>query len=157
MALALACGVASCGSKDKENPTPKTKAEMLAAHDWILSGLVVTYTNPITQKKETVDAFAPGGNVFIEDCEKDDYLHFINSGTTKTYALNENTNVCSPPGNDKGTWSMNADQTKLTITPDGETAEEADIKELTDSSLKLTSADGLLGLPFEVELSFRVK
>ena len=162
--LALTSGLASCSKDKKEDPTPTSKAQMLAAHDWILSAGTVSYVDPTTGKKTTVDLFDPQGNFTIDDCQKDDYYHFDNSTTTKTYKLNENTVVCSPSDEEKGTWSISTDQTKLTLTPDGDTATETQIKELTDSSLKLSATDlgilglgGLIGSSLEIELSFRVK
>ncbi|MBT9393093.1 lipocalin family protein [Hymenobacter sp. NST-14] len=149
LAVAASSAFVGCSSDNKsEDPTPKTKAEMLAAHDWIMTGAEVTVSG------QTVDAYQVG---MFEDCEKDDFYHFVNTSNGGTYTLNENTNVCSPSGAEAGTWALNSDQTKLTLTAQGSQAEESTITELTDSSLKVTGTVDFLGTPLTMTLSFKAK
>lgn len=149
LAVAASSAFVGCSSDSKsEDPTPRTKAEMLAAHDWVMTGAEVTVSG------QTVDAYQVG---LFEDCEKDDYYHFVNTSNGGTYTLNENTNVCNPSGAEAGTWAVNPDQTKITITAQGGQAEESTIKELTDSSLKVTSTVDFLGTSLTMTLSYKVK
>ena len=149
LALAASSAFVGCGSdKKSEDPKPKTKAEMLAAHDWIINGATLTVSG------QTIDAFNSG---YFDDCEKDNYYHFVNTNNSGTYTLNENTNVCTPSTAENGTWALNADQTKLAFTAQGSSAEETTITELTDSSLKLSATDNTLGTPILITLTFKVK
>lgn len=45
--------------------------------------------------------------------------------------------VTSPEGNETGTWSLSSDNTKLSLTSDGDT-EVIDVKSLTSSKMELT-------------------
>lgn len=149
LALAAAGTLTGCGDdKKSEAPKPKTKAELLAAHDWILSEATVTVGG------QTGDAFEAG---LYEECDRDDYYRFTNTNNGGTYTLNDNTNVCSPPNAETGAWSLNADQSKLTLTPQGDDAEELTVTELTDSSLKLSATGDIFGNAVTFKLSYKVK
>ena len=145
LALAASISLAGCGSDAKsEDPKPQTKADMLAAHEWILNTATVTVAG------QTVDALAVG---LLEDCEQDNFYRFT---TSNTFTLNENVKVCTPSSAESGTWAFNADQTKLLLTGQG-SMQESTITELTDRALKLSSTEDFAGTPITIDVSFKVK
>lgn len=149
LALTASTFFTSCNSDKKETPAPvKTKSELLVSHDWLITGATLAIGG------QSVDAFAAG---FYENCEKDNYLHFVSNNSALTYTLNDNTVACSPPSTENGTWSLNADQTKLTRTPQGQAAEVYDVLELTDTALKLSAKVDFAGTPIVITETYKVK
>ncbi|TYZ09300.1 lipocalin family protein [Hymenobacter lutimineralis] len=117
--------VISCKDDDSAGPV-KTKAEMLVAHDWIISGATFSING------EGTDAYDTYG-----DCEKDNFFHF--TASNHTYSFYENSKVCTPATGTAGTWALNADGTQLTLTPLNGPAQVRNIIELTATSLKATT------------------
>jgi hypothetical protein len=102
-ALVVAMAATGC-KKDKE-----TVCNLDAA------GIVGSYK--ITSVLYKADASTPEVDLFTlyDACEKDDIIK-LNSGGTVTYQ--DAGTVCTPPGDDTGTWSLSG----TTLTIDGEAA-----------------------------------
>lgn len=77
--------------------------------------------------KATATAIEQDWKQFMDPCERDDNIFFSANGT---YTYTDKGMICSPNGNDSGTWSL----TGNTITSDGEVngaVEKFDCKSLT--------------------------
>ncbi|HEX8659275.1 MAG TPA: lipocalin family protein, partial [Hymenobacter sp.] len=111
----------SC-KKDKEEPKPKTRTELLTAKNWRISADVTT----------TVGTSAPDDNYArMPACEKDDFLKF---NTNNSCILDAGQLKCNSaePQTTTGTWNFTDNDTKLTI--DGDVYE---VVEVSESTLKI--------------------
>jgi hypothetical protein len=115
----------SC-KKDKDDPKPQSRTELLTAKNWRLSGVTIV-TGPIT-----VDVYAA-----LNACDKDGFTKFntnkslvIDEGPTKCYQLD--------PQSVTGSWDLTVNDTKLrmqeTTNPN---IDIYDVVELSASTLKL--------------------
>ena len=147
--LAVACTFSAC---KKDDDKPKSKADTLTSHEWMLSAATASVT--VGGATQTMDMMNSNSLFALEDCDKDNVLSFASAGT---YAVSEGATSCTPPTAETGKWSLNSDATKLTRTPQGGTDEVADVMELTDSSLKLSTSDNSYGTPILITLTFRKK
>jgi hypothetical protein len=69
------------------------------------SSIVGTYkitSVKLSTQGQTLEIF--NNDIFFEPCERDD-IYTINANGT--YTITEGSNVCSPTGNDSGTWTLN--------------------------------------------------
>jgi hypothetical protein len=131
-ALAAALGIfaltLTIGCKKDDDVVQPDKIGMLTSGTWALSGMTV---NPAIDwfGEPTTDILAK-----LPGCLKDDLTIFKANGTI-TY--DEGASKCDPadPQTTQGTWTVNANQTVLTIVADGETT-PYDISTLTNDQFK---------------------
>ncbi|GAA4002649.1 hypothetical protein GCM10022408_12610 [Hymenobacter fastidiosus] len=120
----------SC-KKDKEEPKPKTRTELLTARNWRISA--ATYT--VGPDIEDVYRSVPG-------CTKDDFTKF---NTDKTTVFDEGPTRCSTsdPQSSKGAWDLTSGDNKLLIqeSTTSTSGELYEIVELTESTLKIKQTD----------------
>lgn len=117
----------SC-KKDKE--TAPDRGKILTKGSWQISALEV---DPAIDwlGTPTTDIYA-----LLPDCVKDDFSTFQNNGTL---VFDEGNSKCDPtdPQTTTATWVLNADQSILSVTSDGDT-ENWKILSMTDNVLKVT-------------------
>lgn len=106
----------SC-SKDPENPTCTTSSATIAG-----SYKVTAATYKASPSAPEIDYI----NVLNDACERDDIITFNSNGT---YQYTDAGIVCSPSGNDIGTWSLTG-TTSITIDGDAAILESFDCKTL---------------------------
>jgi hypothetical protein len=124
----------SC-KKDKDDPKPKSKTELITAKNWRVTGDIETEV--IGGQTVTVDNYAT-----YQPCDKDDYTKF---DANKVFKDNEGTLRCNPaaPQETTGTWDFNSDQTKLLVNIPGlPIVVQSDILELTATTLKIKTSSG---------------
>ena len=119
--------------KDKDSE-PKSKTSLLTSESWKMTASVV---DPAVDW----DGFGTMvTNIYSQmpACSKDDIVTFKSNGT---YINEEGPSKCDPSDPDvidTGTWTFNSDETKIII-DDGEGfTMDANILELTSSSMKIT-------------------
>lgn len=130
VAALLGLSVMGCSKKKEETPAP-TKTELLTNKNWIATAQTVSPGISIGGATVT-DLYAQSAA-----CDKDDFIRFE---TPNVFKQDEGPTKCSTtaPQTKIGTWAYNADQTVITVTPQGGTASSANVLELTDTSLKVT-------------------
>ena len=130
VAALLGLSVMGCSKKTEETPAP-TKTELLTNKNWIISAQTVSPGINIGGTTVT-DLYAQSAA-----CDKDDFMRFE---TPNLFKQDEGPTKCSPsdPQTLTGTWAYNADQTIITVTPQGSTPFSANVQELTATSLKVT-------------------
>ncbi len=123
---------AACSSDDD-----KTNKELLTAKSWKVTAL-----------------FMGGADIYplFEDCDKDDLHTFFEDGT---FQVDEGAIKCDP--NDpqileEGTWTMNADETIITVVFSGLTLEYTIIS-ISESKLEFTYTDPIMELLTRVVMS----
>jgi hypothetical protein len=148
--LSLTLLFPSCSKDDDVEQSPKT--ELLTKSAWKMNAYTVepgfpTFDNEGNITGSTNDIFA-----MLEDCEKDDTHKF---NTDKSLITDEGMMKCdsSDPQKTNGTWSLNADETSLTITEEGE-PQLVTILELTHSVLKVKSTETESGMTFTYTITF---
>lgn len=114
--LILSLLIFSC-KKDKEEKRCATDVASIAG-SYKFTGYAYK-ASPSSPEEDWFD------NIFAEDCEKDDILAFSSSGN---YTITDAGIVCSPSGDDNGTWSLSG--TTMTIDGDATTIESFDCKTL---------------------------
>jgi hypothetical protein len=137
--LALTVFVTSC-KKDKTN------AELLSSKSWTLVSLTVDppIAVPFPTPTTYTDVYAT-----LEACEKDDLVKF-NTGGIVTF--DEGTTKCNPaaPQTVGGTYSINSTETIVTVN-----SQDWNIVELTDSKLKVTYKESLLGVNYTFTATYQ--
>ena len=130
VAALMGVAVMGCSKKKEETPAP-SKTELLTNKNWIISAQTVSPGINIGGTTVT-DLYAQSAA-----CDKDDFVRFE---TPNVFKQDEGATKCSPsdPQTLTGTWSYNADQTIITVTPQGSTASSANVQDLTATSLKLS-------------------
>ena len=124
----------SC-KKDKEDPKPKTKTELLTTKNWRLSA--VTFVTGTT----TTDTYA-----LLNTCEKD---YFVKFNTNKSLLFDEGPAKCNPtsPQSTTGTWDLTVNDTKLTVraSPTA-SARLYDVVEISESTIRVTQPANFRGV-----------
>ncbi|GAA4501904.1 hypothetical protein GCM10023172_24430 [Hymenobacter ginsengisoli] len=93
-------------------------------------------------------------SLFLQDCDKDDFYKF---NTDKTAIVDAGPTKCSPsdPQTESGTWAFNSNETKLTLMlPNSALNGDADIKELSATTLHLYSSQSVSGTAYTVDATF---
>jgi len=132
--------VANTGcSKDDDNPTPKTKTELLTMSTWKFSDATV------------------GGNsvaAFLETCQKDNILTFLAAGTGTAA---EGASKCDPgdPDSSPFDWSFQTNETVLFVSTPFFTGGSSTftIVSLTETQLVLSQTI-TIGVPQTAEITF---
>ena len=127
LSLALIGGIASCSEDKKEDPAPKTRAELLMAKSWSVTGETETVGST------TTDVFADN----YEACELDDTFKFL-AGSILTYDQGK---IKCDPNEDQsitGSWALSENDNKLAFLV-FIFGREAKIEELTDTKLVLST------------------
>lgn len=110
-------------------PTP---AQLISARPYLMTNL---------------DAVLQGSTFpmwsLVSACERDNRHEFRSGGT---YQVTDAGAVCSPSLTTSGTWSLNADNTRLTLRVNGE-EHNLEVISLTDTMLKLSEQDSIFGQP----------
>lgn len=139
--LGIAATLGACKKSDDSPSTSRT--ELLTAKSWRLSTV-----------SATVGGFPVPSSLFLQDCTKDDFYKF---NTDKTLVQDAGTVKCntSDPQTLTGTWSLNGDQSKLTIAvPNSPLNGEADIRELSATTLRIYGTPTLSGAQATFEATF---
>lgn len=122
----------------------KTNKELLTDTDWQITAWTVS-----PAILGITDWYAN-----LEPCEKDDSFSFNSDGTA---TIDEGATKCevSDPQTSTGTWTLNADETMVTIVDDGIT-QEWEIVDLTSDLLKIkwVNTDVDSGLTFTFTITF---
>jgi Lipocalin-like domain len=103
-ALLVSSTLLSC-KKEKEDPKPEPCSKTM-------NGIAGTYKLSSLKYKISPTAAEQDALIFLDACERDDILKLNANGTS---SLQDAGIVCSPSGDDNGTWSV----TGNTITSDG--------------------------------------
>lgn len=130
MALLLASILILAASSCKKDDEEKTNTDKLTGKNFVMSGW--TIDPPVTiQGTSFADLWS-----FLPECTKDDFMVFNADGTV---TFDEGATKCDPgdPQTDQGTWTYVDNETKISVTADGET-DVMEIVELTDSTLKVS-------------------
>jgi hypothetical protein len=146
------------GCKKKDDAKPLSKAELLASttsKKWKL--IALTAATPLG----SFDLFDKNNlsQVYLEDCQKDNVYIFY---ADKKYEEDEGATKCDstdPQKADSGTWSISADETKLTISSSGGgaggvTDGDMTIKELSSTTLKGEAAETISGVTVTLNATF---
>jgi len=118
--LILSLVIFSC-KKDKDEKECTTDAASIAG-----SYKFTAYTYKASPSSPDEDWF---NTIFTEDCEKDDILTFNSGGT---YTITDAGLVCTPSGDDNGTWSLSGNS--MTIDGDPTAIESFNCKTLVLSN-----------------------
>jgi len=132
-----------CKKSDESPAAASSRADLLTAKSWRLSTATVT-----------ANGFPVPSNVFIQDCNKDDTFKF---NADKTVMQDAGAIKCntSDPQTQADTWSLNSDQSKLTISiPNSPLNGEADVRELTPNTLRIYGTPSLSGIPLTFDATF---
>ena len=143
--LTLLClGIATLGAcKKNSEPVPSTtRVDLLTAKSWRLSTVTASLGG------------TPLPSSLIPACNNDDTYKF---NLDKTVIQDAGVIKCSStdPQTQAGTWAFNNDQSKLTIAVPGSLLNgEADIKELTTSTLHIIGTPTVSGVVITVDATF---
>lgn len=112
---------------EKDEPKAKTKTDLLVGKRWRVSAALAFIT--VGGQAATQDVLP-----FQAACSKDDFVTFR---ADKTLTEDEGPTKCQTTDAQTraGTWELSADQTKLTTTVTGRTAETGTLLELTETTL----------------------
>ena len=144
--LTLLClGIATLGAcKKNSEPAPSTtRVDLLTAKSWRLATANVT-----------VSGIPIPSSLVLPACSNDDSYKF---NTDKTLIQDAGTTKCNStdPQTQAGTWAFNNDQSKITIAVSGSPLNgEADVKELTASTLHLYGTQTVSGAPVTIDAMF---
>ena len=129
--IMLLSGMILAGTSCKKDDNTKTKTDMLTAGNWKLTAINISPSLEIGGLQYS-DIFG-----FLPDCSKDDLTKFNSNGSVN---FDEGPIKCDAgsPQTTYGTWSFNADETKLTVIDSDGLPSENTISELTDATLKFT-------------------
>jgi hypothetical protein len=128
--LALVLSVILLYSCEKEKDP--TKSEILAQKPWKLTSSTINPPLNIPEIGIISDYYA-----FLPPCKKDDIWVFKTNGS---FTFEEGDTKCdelSPTVYDMGNWTLNSDETVLSLTSLNSGMSEYDIVELTSSVMKL--------------------
>ena len=129
-----------CSKDDDNNPTPKTKTELLTMSTWKFS-----------------DAKVNGASVaaFLEPCQKDNILTFLAAGTG-TAAEGATKCNASDPDSNSFDWSFQTNETVLFVSTPFFTGGNTTftIVSLTETQLVLSQTITLSGFPQTAEITF---
>lgn len=134
--------VLSACKKSGDSPT-SSRTDLLTAKSWRLSTATVT-----------AGGFPVPSSTFIQDCNKDDSFKF---NVDKTLVQDAGASKCNPtdPQTLTGTWALNSDQSKLTISiPNSPLNGEAEVRELTSTTLRIYGTPSLSGVPLTLDATF---
>lgn len=95
--LLLSLPFFACSKDDDENPSGKTKTELISQSTWKFSGATAGGTD---------------ASSFIDACYKDNILTFNANGTGN---VNESVIVCSPSTAGTFTWTFQSGETDLNV------------------------------------------
>ena len=140
--LILCLGIATLGACDKNSkPAPATtRVDLLTAKSWRLSTITASLGG------------APLPSSLLPACNNDDTFKF---NLDKTAIQDAGVVKCSStdPQTQAGTWAFNNDQSKLTIAvPNSLLNGEADVKELTSSTLHIYTIQTFSGVPAPITI-----
>lgn len=122
---------------DKTNVTPtENKKDNLLNGKWQYEAFsTVTHVKDSTMGIDTTFNSDLGD---LEACDKDDFIIFLSSGKV---SVDEGATKCDPSDpqvDSTSTWSLNSDNTKITVTEQGSTSPSTyDIQELSSSKMKI--------------------
>lgn len=145
MKKALLClAIASLGAckKDSDPVATPSRTDLLTAKSWRLT-TVTASLNGLPLPASSLPA-----------CYLDDSFKF---NADKTVIQDAGATKCSStdPQTQSGTWSFNNDQSKLTIAVTGSLLNgDADIKELSSSTLRIYATPNFNGLPISIDATF---
>lgn len=128
----LIMGVLSC-KKDTESVPRK---QTIIAKSWNMTSFKLV--NASGAEVEMI-------STFFEACRRDNLLKFAADGT---YKEDEGASKCDPADPqtfDSGTWTISADETKMTLTPAGETTSDLSFVSFSTSEVKLKGVDPVFG------------
>lgn len=135
--------LSGCKKSDDSPATTTSRTDLLTAKSWRLTTTTVT-ANGLPIPSSTV----------IPDCSTDDTFKF---NTDKTLVQDAGAIRCntSDPQTQAGTWSLNSDQSKLTLAiPNSPLNGEGDVKELTANTLRLYGTRSLGGVAITLDATF---
>jgi len=128
--IVLLSGMILAGAGCKKDDNTKTNKDKLVGVNWKITAMTVSPAVEIGGVSYS-DLFS-----FLPDCSRDDLTKFNSDGTAN---FDEGPTKCDSgdPQTTYGTWSLNADQTVLTVTSDDIPSDNT-ILELTDSAMKVS-------------------
>jgi hypothetical protein len=146
MKKALLClAIASLGAckKDSDPVASPSRTDLLTAKSWRLTTINATLPNG-----------TPIPSSLLPACYSDDTFKF---NADKTVVQDAGAIKCNStdPQTQTGTWSFNSDQSKLTIAvPNSLLNGEADVKELTSSTLRINATPTIMGFTVNADATF---
>jgi hypothetical protein len=143
----VGCLLISCGDDD---PKPKTTEELLqgATKGWVATAATV---NPplLLGGTSITDLFS-----LLDDCDKDEVLIF--SSATNYSAENPvKCEVAEPTILESGTWSLSSDKKTVRFVPTGFSPYEANLIEVTETSLRMSFLEVLNGVTYTATYTFK--
>jgi hypothetical protein len=84
-------------------------------------------------------------STFFEACRQDNLMQFAADGTYKEDEGATKCNSSDPQTYDSGTWTISADETKMTLTPAGESTSDMSFVSFSTSEVKLKGVDPVFG------------
>ncbi|TGE19681.1 lipocalin family protein [Hymenobacter elongatus] len=121
----------SCKKEDEVKPKPKTKAKLLTAKSWRISGA------SFSDSQGSQEVFS-----LFDACSKDDILRF---SADKTVVFDEGPARCDPsaPQTTKGAWDLTSNESKLIVQETANSSQGSlyDVTELTENKLSLRQSD----------------
>lgn len=131
------------GCKKSDESPAASRTDLLTAKSWRLSTATVT-----------LGGFPVSNSAFLQDCKKDDLYKF---NPDKTLIQDAGATKCNAtdPQTQAGTWALNSDQSKLTIAIPGSPLNgEAEVRELTATTLRIYGTPSLNGVPTTIDATF---
>jgi hypothetical protein len=146
MALAVILILSSSCKKDD-------KKEELLMGSWIYTGITINPGLPNPNGGSPITDFF----FQLTPCERD---NFITLKTNGNYQVEEGATKCdesAPAIVESGKWTLNAEETVISVTPVNDTPYEFQVVELTKNNMKLNRTERINGVNYTMTMSFRPK
>jgi hypothetical protein len=133
--LSLTFMISAC----KKDKVVSSKTSLLTAGSWKMTAFTIDPAYPIYDSNFNITGYTTDMFATMDACDKDDTHLFKVDYSVVT---DEGATKCDPanPQTTTGTWSLNSDETVITITEDG-VSQTATLLELTSSVLKFKTTD----------------
>ena len=141
--LCLAIAALGACKKDSDPVASPSRVDLLTAKAWRLTTINLTLLDG-----------TPIPSSLLPTCFSDDTFKF---NADKTVVQDAGAIKCNStdPQTQTGTWSFNSDQSKLTIAvPNSLLNGEADVKELTTSTLRINAKPVYMGITANADATF---
>ena len=144
---ALLLGTTAC---QKNDPAPTSNRDLLVDKEWQLSSATVDPTFPTPNGGTTSNLYN-----LLKDCTKDDFEVYESD---EDYLLDEGGTRCetNDPQNVKGSWVLNSDQTRLTVSAGGQTVSYK-VLSISDREWEVETQEVSNGTTYTLTLTYRVR
>lgn len=141
--LLASLALGACKKNNGDSPAP-SRTDLLTSHNWKPSSGTITISGGGISLSQPV----------FQSCNMDDAYKF---NTDKSVVVDAGTTKCatSDPQKQTGTWALSSDEQKLTINvPNSIINGDADIKELSASTLHIAGTQSVNGATYTADVTF---